>query len=241
MDIGFPGKRLFQERTDLSRRFLLCASVGALAALSLEGCDLAGSRCRFKLHCSARIADQTLSGTSVIEVYSSPEIIKLGGMPSRHTYVRGEALVLSGALPPLFLTMNVVGPASTLPVAIVEAYFGRVDGPDDFGAKLDRLARGGEQGRTVTIVAENIPTILRFGDLANPASVMMVAEGSELGSLIPDSVKLTCKVTKESVSRQLERYIPWVYGMGDQVFKPVHAGDDWSLAATTTKHSFVGS
>lgn len=225
----------------MSRRLLLSGSVGALLALSLESCALAGYRCRFKLRCSAKFNDQTLSGTSVIEVCSSPEILRFGEVPSRHTYVRGEALVLAGAMTPIFLTMNVVGPARTLSVAIVEAYFGRVSGPDDFAAKLERLARGGEQGRTVAIASENIPTILRFGNLADPASVMNVQVGSGLDELIPDSIRLTCEVTKDSVSRQLERYIPWIFGMGDQVFKPEHASDDWSLAATTTKHSFVGS
>ncbi|RYF00992.1 MAG: hypothetical protein EOO77_33445 [Oxalobacteraceae bacterium] len=228
-----------------TRRALLKGSGASFAMILLDGCGvLLATRCRVALTCVVRIGGKSYSGHSVIEIRSSPELLKIGDAPVRHTYVVGEALVVDVPGTPIFVTLTVPGPAHTLPVAVVEAFFGSVTGPDDFGEKLVRLARDGSRGRIVTIALKNVPRIVRFTKLTDPSSIEEVAlsEGNVSDAMpVVDSIVLRCQITDEGVTKQLQKAIPWIYSMSDGDFKPGHAGDDWSLAATTTAHSFIGS
>lgn len=236
----------FDSATELltTRRAVLKASGASFAVSLVSGCGvLLATRCRVALTCLVSIGGASYSGRSIIEITSSPELLKVGDAPVRHTYVMGEALVIDVPGTPIFVTLNVPGPASTLPVAVVEAFFGPVTGPDDFNEKLARLARGGSGGRIVTIAQENVPRIVRFKKLADPSSIEEVAlnKGTAADAVpVFDGLLLRCQVTNENVTRQLHKAIPWIYSMSDSSFKHDHAGDDWSLAATTTVHSFIG-
>lgn len=227
-----------------TRRLLLRASGASLAALILNGCGvLLPTRCRVALTCVVSIGGKSYSGRSVIEIASSPELLKIGDGPVRHTSVVGEALVVGVPGTPVFVTLNVPGSARTLPVAVVEAFFGPVTGPDEFGEKLARLARGGSHGRIVTIGQENMPKIVRFKKLSDPSSIEeIVMNESNVADAVPvfDRILLRCQVTDEDVTQQLQKVIPWIYSMSDADFKLGHTGNDWSLAATTTAHSFIG-
>lgn len=227
-----------------TRRALIKASGASFATILLSGCGvLLPTKCRVALTCVVSIGGKPYLGRSVIEIASSPELLKTGDAPVLHTSVVGEALVVDVPGTPIFVTLNVPGPAHTLPVAVVEAFFGSVTGPDDLEQKLARLARGGSRGRIVTIGQENVPRIVRFKKLADPSSIEEVAlsEGN-VADAVPlfDYVTLRCQITDENVTRQLKKVIPWIYSLSDGSFKTGHAGDDWSLAATTTAHSFIG-
>lgn len=227
-----------------TRRALLRASGASVAVILLGGCGvLLATRCRVALTCVVSIGGKSYSGRSVLEIASSAELLKTGDVPVRHTSVVGEALVVDVPGTPIFVTLNIPGPAHTLPVAVVEAFFGSVTGPDDFGEKLARLARGGSHRRIVTIGQENMPKIVRFKKLADPSSIeeVVLNEGKAADAVpVFDRILLQCQVTGEHVTRQLQKTIPWIYSMSDGDFKPGHAANDWSLAATTTAHSFIG-
>jgi len=238
------GERLGPTELMTTRRALIKASSASFATILLSGCGvLLPTRCRVALTCIVSIGGKSYSGRSVIEIASSPEILKVGDAPVRHTYVVGEALVVDVPGTPIFVTLNVPGPARTLPVAVVEAFFGPVTGPDDFGEKLARLARGSSGGRIVMIGQENVPKIVRFKRLADPSSIEEVAlsDGTATAAVVVfNDILLRCQITDDKVTKQLHKAIPWIYSRSDGSFKPDHAGDDWSLAATTTAHSFIG-
>lgn len=217
----------------LLRRQVIAAGI----LVPLWGCLPSQRSIRVKLAYMIVTDGRRRTTSSVIELFSARQPIKLPEGAALDTEIVGEAtaIPLKGGV--VFATLEVPGPAHTLPVAIVSALLGPVSGPDDFFDKLGRLSSGSFIGKTAALNRENYPQFVHFERLLDPASVVAEdPDGLSDGSRV---VGISCTITTEPVTTQLMNYIPWAYAQKDTPLNPRHSSSDWSLSATMNGYAFI--
>lgn len=197
-------------------RWAVLIVVGALLGLAAAWIADAfgGHSLRYRLTLEAMVDGRPVTGSGVIQVDYSKRPQLLPQMNRVQYTVSGEAVVLDlgdrGALFALLKGQPRIGrddPEAGEPRMIVPlAWWDReIRGPED----VDRLRH--VQGRKELSLG-NLPMLVRFDNLNDPASVKLV-DAENLAASFGSGVSIlraTIEITRDPVTRQIEARLPWL-------------------------------
>ncbi len=195
--------------TIITRRRLVAASALGAGAAALGGCGVLGPDWRYRYRLTGWVdCDGTAAhGSSVIEVTRTRGYNEIGGT------VRGEAVAID--LPggkTLFLLLSSgdlgIDWGMWMPHHAFAATLDSAATVD--GKVLDRLAHS--QGASATLAATDYPTMVRFRDTADPASIERV-DPANLAASFGEGARfkgITIQLTDDRVTTGITGRLPWL-------------------------------
>lgn len=198
----------------MTRRGILGAMAAASIGLTVGACGLLSSNTyRYRMTVEVDTPQGLRSGSSVIEVQTS-----IGsGIPdtSLQTKVRGEAVAVdlpNGAT--LFALLRTPddgdGAAGFAPAAYQPVLPDlRETDTEDWSDLLQVLKR---QREPAVLPPSYYPTLVRFRDIRNPASVEFVGPGNLAASFGAgvELRRITVQITRDSVTSGVEKHLKWL-------------------------------
>ena len=176
---------------------------------------------RFKLTVDVRQGGVTRSGWSVIELRTrrNPFLSKLAEVPEWETSVRGESVFVDLGkgehIIALLVGRNQPGPTAALPSRAILG--DKIAGNGSPGVldtlstlQPDALERA--RGKSYKLNASQMPPLVRFANLDDPASVGRVEPGDFNGKGQADleSVDASIEITGEPVTESISKRLPWL-------------------------------
>ncbi|MDR2857105.1 MAG: hypothetical protein LBV50_04575 [Novosphingobium sp.] len=187
----------------IARRSVLGLLAGGAAA-GLGGCGLLGYSYRFRMTVEAKTPQGLRTGSSVYEVSARRLVALTAEEAERSVAVRGEALVVDLPDGPIFVLLkapdgNPHGSLDRLSMAALDK-----DYRNDWVESARRIAASWRPLRA-ELLHWDWPLMVRFADIADPASVERVApETAGIFSIMLET-------TRDPVTTGIEKRLPWFY------------------------------
>jgi hypothetical protein len=235
----------------LMRRTKILASILAMLAVTLGGCGRSETY-RYKLTLSVDTPDGVKTAFNVVEVRHAAVSLPARGVNTR---VKGEALYLDlgpGKRPLIaLLTKRLpdnIGPSEAMrwrhwggdaPTTVLGLLNGEKFPLPDM---LDYVARFRPWRGQSAITTADLPDLVTFSDISEPASVTSV-DPDDLSATLGDGVSwksVTLEVTNDVLTSGIERQLPWLPSYFDKLLdgrKPGQRGDG-TLASRMNTASF---
>jgi hypothetical protein len=206
----------------IARRSVLGLLAGGAAAAGLGGCGLLNSRAsyRFRMTVEANTPQGVVRASSVYEVRAEKNNTRIMAEEwYGATTIRGEAVVLDLPDGPLFVLLK-VPESESLARAATQALKpdAELGGIDNFLPAVRALGRP-FAGARAELLRRDWPLMVRFADIADPASVERVdPETAGIFSIMLET-------TRDPVTTGIEKKIPWLPNVktllgGRDDFKP---------------------
>jgi hypothetical protein len=179
----------------------LCVLV--LAALLLSGCDGGSVTYRYRMTVYVDTPAGPRSGSSVIEVVSSPP----APMGSYQDDVRGEAVAVDLPAGTLFAMLKSPNSESAAGHYAPHAHAAALPDGSDWRARLETLKR---QTAPAALPAEYLPTFIRFRDPADPRTAEAL-DPANLAAGFGSGVRLNrvvIQITEDPVTSTIESRLP---------------------------------
>jgi hypothetical protein len=180
----------------------------AVASVTLWTC-FAPYTYRYRLTISAEVGGEVRSASSVIELTLTPQWIQIGDMGDYDMKLYGDAVYLD-----LGQERNVVATLMAGPTGALDIYPSLITRMfqltwESYDRKTGRPLNRSE---SQSLSGEDIPTLVTFSDPKDPNTLSVVAPGAFPDVFGPEVrfVGAMLEPTKESVTRSIDRYLPWI-------------------------------
>lgn len=191
----------------MTRRELIAAASIGVVSVGLTGCDvLIGWHYRFRLTGWVECDGEIVRGSSVIEIARMRGYDGVGGK------VHGEAVAIDiPGRATLFLLLRDAGSpdwAMWMPHHAFARQLGAAAAGD--GKVLDRLSHSA--GTIATLAPAHYPTMARFRDINDPATIERV-DPADLAASFGPGVRfkgITVELTNDRVTTGIGRRLPWL-------------------------------
>jgi hypothetical protein len=201
----------------VTRRDVMIAFAAGTATMFASGCSaLFPSRYRFRMTVEVETPQGLRVGSSVMEVSSIKQPIKVGESPTISTGLMGDAVAIDLPNGTLFALVGDVSPGFPLELAATLAlepgpgkgYFE----PNSFFAAVGKLGRNDQIGRTVELSPGRYPKLVHFRDIRDSKSVE-VDDPLDLSKTLGTGIrlrKISIQVTDSPPTSGIERKIQWL-------------------------------
>jgi len=223
-------------------RTISALAITILSVAALSGCTLLGrSTYRFELTVEVDTPEGPRRGSSVIEVWAS---YNMPGSQERLWRVRGEAVAVDlpdgKTLFTLLKTGAIHGDMAGLSMEALDPAF-----KNDVVESAERIAERKKITSPATVAPASYPTLVTFGDIADPTSVELV-DPDNLAATFGEGTalrRITVQITDDPVTTGIEKRLGWLDEVrGALVHIPVSqypaAGTPLPLYATLTERDF---
>lgn len=178
---------------------------------------------RYRLILSVEKAGARIEGSGVIRVIYDKEVDFLPSHAEWGTSVKGEAVMVDlGDRGVLFALLKEGSGYHSAPEYIALKAFGIIGGEASYPLD-ERMARirslSSRSGERVNLASDNLPMLVRFRDLNDPKTVEQV-DPNNLAASFGEGVKLvgvSIEITDDSVTRGIEKVLPWLPGRKDVI------------------------
>jgi hypothetical protein len=214
----------------IQRRDLLSMLAGCASAL-LIGCSKRLPTYRYRLTVEVDTPQGLRRGSSVIEVRTVDQIAFPGPEAGiARTSVTGEAVAVD--LPggqTLFALLRNDAHSSNFPSQVIWEAYPPLVTPDAASALRALLKQDGLR----VLAPRSYPTLARFRDIRNSASVVRV-NPADLAASFGNNTRLrriTIELTDAAVSEGIRKKLVWLSEFPEPSLKPGHSGDDFTFPA----------